>query len=76
MRKKQKGAVEDFFIPNDLNDLDELWRQTKKPDINELSFMKSGSRITQRQFVGLRVIWPMPEGHKQFGRLILDYRTK
>lgn len=68
--------MEDFFIPNDLNDLDELWRQVKKPDINELSFMKSGSRITQRQFVGLRVICPMLEGHKQFERLKAKYGLK
>ena len=76
MVRKKEGAVDDCFIPNDLSDLDELWRKAKKSNINELRVMKSGSDITQQQFVGLRVIGPIPKDREEFGTMKAKYGLK
>jgi hypothetical protein len=58
----------DFFIPGGKKELDELWKQSGQINIHDLQpgYLKSGSQVTEKQFVGLRAIWPRPGNCKEF----------
>src|SRR6267378_1442770 len=70
MKKKEENRlkVKDFHIPEDKTELDELWKKSGEININDLRpiYLKSGSKVTEKQYVGLRAIWPRLENCEKF----------